>query len=59
LAFLRHNREAYLALSRIDGHMIVTDASSIPATEAKIRVSFMAKAFPEQATFSAAPASQP
>jgi thymidylate kinase len=59
LEFLRHNREAYLALSRMDGHMIVTDASSIPATEAKIRASLMAKAFPKQATLSAAPASLP
>ena len=59
LEFLRQNREAYLALSRMEGHMMVTDASSIAATEAKIRASFMAKAFPEQATFSAVPARLP
>jgi thymidylate kinase len=59
LEFLRQNREAYLALSRMDGRMIVTEASSIPATAAKIRASFRAEALPEQATFSAVPASLP
>ncbi|MBZ5681962.1 MAG: thymidylate kinase [Acidobacteriia bacterium] len=43
LEFLHHNRESYLALSRLASHMVVIQASSIAATEERIKAALLSK----------------
>lgn len=40
LEFLRRNRESYVALSRLSGHMTLIDPLSIEATEARVAEAF-------------------
>jgi thymidylate kinase len=41
LEFLRRNRESYLALSRMAGHMVVLAPSSVAETEERMKAAFL------------------
>jgi thymidylate kinase len=49
LDFLRRNRESYLALSRLADDLVVIEASSIAATEEKLRVALLERISREDA----------
>ena len=56
LEFLHANREAYLALSRITGHLTVVAPSSVEESQARIRQAVLAKISQLQSNFTAVPA---